>query len=1093
MKKKLLGLLFSCFVLVFASYAQLTTSELKGRVSAAKESLPGANVLLVHQPTGTQYGTTTNAGGYFTIPNLTPGGPYLVKVSFIGYKEYQNDQMYLSLGQSFQLNVQLTEASTDLEEVKVVANTTSVFDGNATGSKTIVRGEQLAAMPTLGRAIGDYARVTPQAKLNRDGGLEIAGQNSRYNSFTIDGAVQNDVFGLATNGTNGGQIGINPMSMDIIDQLTISLSPYDVTQSGFAGAGINAVTKSGSNRFEATVYNFFRNQNFAGKTPTDDKDVDREKLSDFSSNTYGFSVGGPIIENKLFFFANAEIQRDKTPKPFNYSTYAGSNNAATQAQLNSLSQFVKTNYGYDAGTYENTDASLDAEKFFLKLDYNIAQGHKLSVRHQYSKGRSISPGVSAKDRINFSNTGIDFISKTNSTTAELKSIFGNQYANKLRLVATFVNDDRDPMGANFPYLSFSTEKVYMGSEQFSTANILKQNVISLTDDFSMYLGQHNITLGMHHEYYDMYNVFIRQNFGAYTFASIPSFMAGDSATRYDRSFSIVDNITGDETKGAAEFNVLQMGFYAQDNFQVSDGFSLIAGIRVDIPMYLDKPKENPDFNNNVIPYLENKYKVDFLGAKTGQMPETSPLFSPRLGFNWDIKGDKSMQLRGGLGLFTSRIPYVWPGGSFNNNGVTTGGMSRNTAGQPELAFNSGWNNQPVITGNPSGQIDLFAKDFKMPQVFRTNLAYDIKLPMDINATVDVTFTKNVNNVSYQNLFIQDTGIVLSGTGDKRIQWVDVKSDVTTNSGATGSYTGIFLGSNTNKGHSINVMAQLDKTWKFGLFTSLAYNYGVAKSMNDGQSSQNSSQWRVPNGNGRNNLDLGYSVYDLGHRLVANVSYKINYSNFANTTIGLFYNGQSGERFSYGYDNGKINNKETYGPAGDNSDAYDLTLLYVPKDQNDIVLIDVTDVDENGAAFVSYSAAQQWADLDAFIKDNKYLNDHRGEVVERHAQRMPFEHIFDLKITQEFKFKVSADWENRLQISFDVFNVGNMINKDWGRMHTAVGDYNTYRVLKFEGYVSGTKTPQYTYINKSGKDTWGIDDAGLQSSRWQAQIGVRYIF
>ena len=352
--------------------------------------------------------------------------------------------------------------------------------------------------------------------------------------------------------------------------------------------------------------------------------------------------------------------------------------------------------------------------------------------------------------------------------------------------------------------------------------------------------------------------------------------------------------------------------------------------------------------------------------------------------------------------------------------------------------------------------------------------------MEINATVDVTFTKNVNNVTYQNLFLQDTGIVYDGTGDTRKIWIDVNKDVTENSGAAKEYTDVFLGSNTSKGHSINIMAQLEKTWEFGLYTSLAYNYGVAKSINDGQSSQNSSQWRVPNGNGRNNLDLGYSVYDLGHRIVANVSYKINYSSFANTTIGLFYNGQSGERFSYGYDNGVAKNG---GPAGDNIDRKHLTLLYVPKDSNDIVLKNIP----------NYTSAQQWADLDAFIKDNKYLNDHRGEVVERHAQRMPFEHIFDLKISQEFKFKVNTDRENRIQISLDVFNIGNMINKDWGRMHYGLGDYNTYRVLKFEGYVPGTKTPQYTYINKSGKDTWGIDDSGLQSSRWQAQIGVRYIF
>ncbi|MFA6401451.1 MAG: TonB-dependent receptor [Salinivirgaceae bacterium] len=1083
MKKKQLVLILSFFVFSFSAFAQLTTSEIKGKVSSETESLPGATVILIHEATGSEYTTITNTNGMYNLPNLNPGGPYTLKVSYVGYKDYSNSDIFLSLGQVFQLNIQLSENTVGLGEIQVVAYQAGVFDGNTTGSKTTLSKGRIENLPTIGRGISDFARITPQAKVNKDGGLEIAGQNSRYNSFTIDGAVQNDVFGLASNGTNGGQIGLNPMSMDIIDQLTISLSPYDVSQSGFSGAGINAVTKSGTNRFEGTVYNYFRNQSFAGKTPTDDEAVERKKLNDFTSNTFGLSVGGPLIKNKLFFYANAEVQRDKTPKPFDFSQYTGT---ARKTAIDSLSNMLSSDYNYDAGTYESTEASLDAEKFFLKLDWNINAKHKFSIRHQYSKGRSISPSVSSPTTIYFSNSGIDFSSKTNSTTAELKSVFGNRFANKLRFVATIVDDDRDPMGANFPYITIRNEKINLGSEQFSTANRLKQSVFSLTDNFNIYAGNHNITLGMHHEYYDMFNVFIRQNFGVYTYTALNDFLVGNPAVRYDRSFSNVDNVTGDESKGAAEFSALQLGFYAQDNYQATDKLNLTFGIRVDIAMYLDTPAENTDFNDNVIPYLESEYNVDFMGAKTGQMPNTSPLFSPRVGFNWDVNGDKTMQLRGGAGLFTSRIPYVWPGGSYNNNGMTVGGMTVQTAGSPELVFNSDWENQPSVTGNPSGQIDIFAKDFKMPQVFRANFAVDKKLPYDINATLDFTYTKNVNNVTYQNLYVQDTGRVLSGTGDTRTLWSNIVGNVNTNSGTSGRYTGVYLGSNTSEGHSFNFMAQLDKSWKSGIFASFAYNYGVAKSINDGQSSQNSSQWRVPNNNGRNNLDLGYSVYDLGHRVVANVSYKIDYSDFANTTISLFYNGQSGERFSYGYDNGV---SASAGPAGDNTDGYDLTLLYVPVDVNDINLVDVLNTDGT----VAYSAAQQWTDLDAFISDNKYLNDHRGETVERHAQRMPFENIFDLKIIQEFKFKVAPERENRFQISLDVFNLGNMINKDWGRMHYGLGDYNTYRLLEFKGYETGTNNPTYTYVNKAGKDTWGIDDSGLQSSRWQAQISVRYIF
>ncbi|MGV8134621.1 MAG: TonB-dependent receptor domain-containing protein [Mangrovibacterium sp.] len=1059
------------------SYGQLTTAAIKGQViDTSKQSLPGASVALVHEPTGTRYGTTTNTAGVYNLSNLNPGGPYTLTISFIGFNNFEQKKLHLTLGQTLQLNAVLSESTEELEEV-VVSGVRGVFDGNTTGSKTTVSNEMINRIPSIGRGISDMARLTPQAKVNQYGGLEIAGQNSRYNSFTIDGAVQNDVFGLASNGMNGGQIGINPMSMDIIDQITISLSPYDVTQSGFSGAGINAVTKSGTNTFHGSVYDYYRNENLAGKTPTDNPEIERKKLDEFTSNTAGFTLGGPIIKNKLFFFTNVEIQRDNAPKPFNFADYIGT---ATKAQVDALSQKMMNDYDYDPGSYENTEASLDAEKIFAKIDWNISQNHKFSIRHQYSKGKSISPSTSSKDNIYFSNAGYDFVSVTNSTTAEFKSIFANKFANKLMLGYTSVDDDRDPMGENFPYVAITNEKINLGSDQFSTGNRLKQKIFSFTDDFSIYAGRHNITLGMHHEYYDMYNVFIRQNFGLYTYANLSDFMAGLPADRYQRSFSNIDNITGDGTAAAAEFKVLQLGFYAQDEFQIANNLNLTYGIRVDIPKYLDDPLENTDFNEHVISYIENKYKSDFMGARTGLEPKAAPLFSPRVGFNWDIKSDKTLQLRGGIGIFTSRIPYVWPGGMYNNNGISVGGIDIKNAGAPELVFNPDWNDQPKTVGKPSGQIDLFAKDFKMPQVLRTNMSLDKKFDNGITATVDVTYTKNINNVTYQNLLVQDTGKKMTGTGDNRTIWSNVQNDVNANSGAEGSYTGIYLGSNTSKGHSFNFMAQAEKDWSNGLYTALAYNYGWSKSLNDGESSQNSSQWRVANAQGRNRPDLGRSVYDLGHRVIASVSYKWEYSKFANTTFSVFYNGQSGQTYSFGYDNGVL---PFAGPAGDNTDKYNLTLLYIPENQDDIILAD------NG----NYTATQQWNDLNQFIEGHKSLRKHKGEYFERGSQRMPFENIVDVKVMQEFKFKVSPTRENRIQVALDIFNFTNMLNKDWGRMHYAVGDYNVYRLLKFAGYQSDGTTPTYQYIHNNENDSYGIDDSGLQSSRWQAQFSVRYIF
>ncbi|WP_163710770.1 TonB-dependent receptor [Mangrovibacterium lignilyticum] len=1068
----------SFFMALFSykGYSQLTTSAIRGQVTTTtNETLPGASVVMVHEPTGSQYGTTTNESGTYNLANLNPGGPYTLTVSFVGYNKYEKKEIFLTLGQTLQINATISENTSELEEVLVIANTSGVFDGNTTGSKTTVSAERIEAMPTVTRGISDIARLTPQAKINADGGIEIAGQNSRYNSFTIDGAVQNDVFGLASNGTNGGQIGVNPMSMDIIDQLTISLSPYDVTQSGFAGAGINAVTKSGTNQFKGSVFDYFRNEKLAGKTPTDNPYIERERLDKFTSNTTGFTLGGPIIKNKVFFFVSGELQRDKTPKPYDFADYGGT---ATRAEVDALKTKLINDYGYDPGTYEKTEESLDAEKVFAKIDWNISRNHKLSVRHQYSNGKSLSPSTSSSSRIYFSNSGIDFTSKTNATTAELKSLFSNKFANKLMIGYTNVDDNRDPMGDPFPYLYLRSEAIYLGSEQYSTANRLKQKVWTFTDDFNIYSGNHNFTLGMHHEYYDMFNVFIRQNYGSYSYDDLATFMNNGNAYQYDRSFSNVDNIAGDNTAAAAAFKFLQLGFYAQDSYQVTDKLNLTYGIRVDIPIFTEDPMENTDFNNNVIPYLENTYRADFAGAKTGQMPDAKPLFSPRVGFNYDINGDKTLQLRGGVGLFTSRIPFVWPGGSYNNNGMMIGGMRLRSSSGDVIPFNGDWQDQPSVTGAPSGQIDLFAKDFKMPQVLRTNLALDKKFENGIIATVDVTYTKNVNNVIYDNLLVQETGNSLTGTGDNRAIWEDVSGDVNSNSGATGSYTGIYLGDNTSKGHSFNIMAQAEKDFANGLYTSIAYNYGVAKSLNDGQSSQNSSQWRVPNTYGRNDLTLGYSAYDLGHRIMANVSYKWEYSQFANTTFTIFYNGQSGSRFSYGYDNGS-----TDGPIGDNVDGRDMTLVYVPENQNDIILVDDEDYG---------TAAEQWASLNSFIEGNDYLSDRRGKFVEKNGDRMPFEHTIDLKIMQEFKFKVSPTRENKIQVGLDIFNFTNMLNKKWGRTYYSIGDYGNYPLLEFAGYQNGT-TPTYIYTNTRGEDTWGIDDAGLQSSRWQAQLTLRYIF
>ena len=1070
-----MALIFS----VQAIFAQgSTTSAINGRIfGAGSESLPGATVVAIDVPTGSQYGTVTDLDGYFRLPNMNVGGPYKVTISFVGYEPFVKDGIYLQLGQTLKLDVNLSEQATAIKGVEIVAQQNDVFDGNRTGAETAISLQTIQSLPSVGRNLSDFTRLTPQAKVTQLGGVEIAGSNNRYNSIYIDGAVNNDVFGLTNQGTNGGQTGISPFSVDIIDQISIQIAPYDIKLGGFAGAGINAVTRKGTNEFSGSAYFVLRNEGMAGKTPTDDDEVERKKLNDFSSTTYGFRLGGPIIENKLFFFMNAEIQKDETPQPFDFATYNGE---VTADQLTQLSNKL-VGYGYDPGAYTDVIRSLEGTKLFGRIDWNINKVHKLMVRHQYTKGISTSPSNSSTTNLRFANSGVYFPSTTNTTAIELKSNISSDMSNSLIIGITSVKDDRDPMGGNFPYVRIKdgNSNIYFGSEEFSTGNELNQNIYTLTDNFELYRGKHTFTFGTHNELYDMYNLFIRQNFGSYQFNSISDFLSDAPAYQFDRTFSAVDNITGDGSQAAAVFKALQLGFYAQDEIQVNDKLKVTAGLRFDIPMFLDTPRENKDFNDNVIPILEEN-GWDTEGAKTGQMPDVAIMINPRAGFNYDVKGDKTLQIRGGAGLFTSRIPYVWPGASFQNNAVMTGGMRVTAAGSPELIFNPDWNSQPSIPPTqPSGQVDIFAKEFKFPKVFRTSLAVDKKLPWGLVATVEAIYTKTLNNVLYYNLRYEKTGN-LTGSGDDRPIWsrIDLGKDPVTDKNR--AYTDIILGTNTSEGSSYNITAQLQKTFENGFAGSLAYTYGATTSMNDGVSSQNSSQWRVPNVRGKNDIDLATSDFSPGHRIVGYASYKLEYLDHLATSISLFYTGQSGDLYSYGYADGS---SKYLG-----EDNQSLELIYVPKNQDDINLIDKVDANGN----VTLSAAQQWADLDAFINGDDYLSERRGQYAERNSSRVPFMNIFDFRIAQDFYMQAGGK-RNTLQVALDIFNIGNMLNKDWGRIYYASGAYyNNYPLIKMEGFEADNTTPKYSFTKPKG-EVWAIDDSGILSSRWQGQITLRYIF
>ncbi len=1059
-------LIFAFVGLSLSASAQgTTTGALKGAISdASGEPLIGATVTAVHQPTGTFYGTATDLSGNFQINNVKVGGPYKIEVTYTGYQTITYDGVMVRLGEAAKVSSQMNEGAVEIDAVTVTAR--SGTTGENSGTSTQISAEDITLMPTLNRDLNDFTRLTPQSKGTFNGGFSVGGSNNRFNAIYIDGAVNNDVFGLAGSGTNGGQTGIAPISMDAIDQVQVVVSPYDVTLGGFSGGGINAVTKSGTNEIKGTAYYFMQNEGLAGKTNktlTDRTGSEAEKLDEFSNTLYGASIGGPIVKDKVFFFVNAEIENRETPSPFDFGTYRGD---ATPADLEALRTHVTNTYDYDPGEFGNIIDKLDGVRLFGKLDFNLNNTNKLTVRHQYTKAEQTNINVSDNDEINFSNNGYLFPSTTNATAVELNSQFGSKFSNNLIVGYTTVRDDRDPLVKDFPYVTIEDGddgRLEFGSEQFSTGNQLDQNILTITNNFKMYAGDHTLTFGTHNEFFSIYNLFIRQNFGAYRFASIDDFVNGASATEFDRSYSLVDNITGDGSAAAADFSAMQLGFYVQDEWAMSPKLTLTGGLRLDIPIITDDPSGDANFESTLATLNAN---YDLEGATAGKAPSGQLMISPRAGFNYDFGNATKTRLRGGLGVFTSRIPFVWPGGMFTNNGVTIGGVSERDL-EGDIIFEPNVDKQPTNPDFtvPSGQLDLFTENFKYPQVFRTNLAVDHELPYGIQGTIEGLYTKTLNNVDYVNVNSDPTvGFTWTGTPDTRPVYTRSRLDPT--------YSAIYLGRNTSEGFAYNFTASLSKNFNSGIQAMLAYAYGEAEAVNEGTSSQNSSQWRGAfNVDGRNNAALGRSDFALGNRVIGSLGYKVDWNAGKNvsTTISLFYEGQSGDPYSYVYSRGagdsrNINNE-------DGSTSRTRSLIWIPADASEINLTDDS----------------QWEALNTFIEEDAYLSANRGGYAKKNGARSPFSNQIDMRILQDFGALLGGKF-NKIQVSFDIFNVGNLINSSWGVRYNNPFDYG---LIDFEGYAADGTTPTFSFDDERlGLERFNIADF---SSRWRMRVGVRYIF
>ena len=1037
------------FIFIFncsLSFSQVTTSSIKGVISDETNSgLPGANVVVVHTPTGTTYGAATDIDGRFNLVNLRVGGPYTVKVSYVGYNEQSFNNVVLTLGKTEVLSLALTPDSQQLDAVVITANNTKgVFGSDRTGAETNVGRKELTTLPTISRSASDFTRLEPTASNGSFGG-----RNDQYNNFSLDGAIFNNPFGLDA-ATPGGQTNAQPVSLDAIDQIQVSTAPYDVTQSGFTGASVNAVTKSGSNEFKGTVYGFYRNEDMTG-SKIKGEDIFVPSLTQEQT---GFSVGGPIIKNKLFFFANYEEDKrtdlgqswlpNRGTGAINESVVLESDLMAVQGALSAL--------GYDTGSYEGFTHDANSSKGIFKLDWNVNDNNQLAIIYNWldaSKDKPAHPtalgfrGPNAST-LQFENSGYQINNKLNSLQVELNSRLAGNVSNKMQFGYTVFEDFRNPMSTPAPAITIQNGQgqnyIIAGHEPFSINNVLDQTVLQFSNNMTFTKANHTYTVGFSFEKFEFDNSFNLGTFGygnangyvgAFgSFPSVDSFLEASNNGLISEALANAQNVQDAGNWALAETNVGQLAFYLQDEWDVNDNFKLTYGVRFDKPLFFDTADKAQDVIDGTTDYFP---EIPYVNPNTGQveqlsntqMPSSDWLVSPRVGFNYDVNGDSTFQLRGGSGLFTGRFPFVWLG---------------NQVGNPNF-----WFQQNV---DP---------DYKFPQVWRTNLGIDHKYDNGLIVTADLSYTKDFNGAHVQNWGLTPPSGTLQGV-DSRPIYTSADHVV----GAFGSQANAYVFTNSDKGRIWNASLKAQKTFNNGLYAMLAYSYLDSKDVNSIEAEITGDAFAFNPVVGDANADeLSYSRYGDTHRIIGVLSKNWTYgsSDQWSTSISSFFEISQGGRFSYTY-GGDIN--------GDGNGGNDL--IYVPTS---------SEVNQ-----MNFSGAGEAAAYDAFIAQDDYLSGRRGDYAERYGAVSPWTTRVDLKLLQDYKIKVSENKTNTIQFSIDILNAGNMVNSNWG----LVQQPNSVQPIGVS--VDATGTPSYSF-NANQTESFGYDSS--LASRWQMQFGLRYIF
>jgi outer membrane receptor protein involved in Fe transport len=1119
---KIVVIVFAFVGFISAAEAQVTTSSLTGTVKDSKDVMPGASIKATHTPTGTVYGVTTNESGRYTIGNMRVGGPYTIEITFLGYKTQKIEDVILKLGEPFVLNVTLVDNSSNLEAITVVGTGSNpILNSNKSGANTVVNRTQIQSLPTITRSVNDITRLTPQSN-----GTSIGGGNYRSNNFSVDGANYNNQFGIGANIPAGG----SPISIDALEQISINVTPYDVRQTGFTGGSVNAVTRSGTNKFSANAFYTMRGDEQQGQKVGDYKIPSLQKLDE---KNYGFSLGGPIIKDKLFFFVNGEFKKTAAPgttriastPSLMYGPNSPSNVARPTAEfLDGVKSYLLSKYGYDPGTYQNYESLSNNDKFFARLDWNISKNHRFSIRYNQVESKSPSFASSsvtgsaitgnlsyANNRasiyaLNFSNSNYYQAANLYSATAELNSSFGSKFSNTLRVAYSHQNDPRTSDSKPFPLVDIldgtltstastsGSPLTTFGYEPFTYGNLRDVTTYTYSDDLSASFGKHNLTLGVQAEFSTTKNGFQRFGTGFYTFKTWDDFVNGARPLQY----SVTYPLTADGSQAYPSFKFAQYSAYIQDEFNVSDRLKLTAGLRVEQATY-------PDVSEiRTHPLVLAQTFANGQKINTGELPDSKITYSPRFGFNWDVKGDRSLQVRGGTGIFTGRVPFVWIVSQSGDAGLLQYTQTYSGANtpffNPSIAPNLIGAAPAAGTSIPS-TISALSKNLKFPQTWKSSLAIDMKLPGGIVGTLEGIYGKDLNVAVAKNLNLVDPNIVVDGYADRRPfypsrnfakQVVPLTSAglvATTDATTSGTLFNAIQMTNAKGGYNWSATAQLSKQFSKGLGLMVAYTRTGQRNFGDQAGDQLLNLWSIPQTSNNANIpSLSYSSNLNPDRIIASVSFKKEYFQNLATSFSIFYEGTQQGRFSYTY-------------SGDfNRDGQTNDLIYVPKDPSEITFVTVptnqVTSTVNGVTTVrnypkAYTAQEQSDAFFAYINQDKYLSSRKGQYAERNGGKSPWRNQVDFRLTQEV-FKNVGGAKNSFQFTMDVFNVGNLLSSKWGNVNFV----NNAAILVPQNVSSIAAGVKPTFIMASSqndlvKTTFGTTQT--IASTYYMQFGVRYSF